>query len=276
MAARGAIAARIRAAQRLVYIYFRCLGQQMKAILAYEADFAVMLVSAVIVQIAGFLFIWTIFQRIPDINGWTMWQVVMMYALVFVTEGVGSLFFEGTWRLSELVYNGKFDQILVRPVSPIVQVLAGAVGFNGLGNIVTGTVLIVVGIANTPIEWTPGRLLMLVILIASAATIRVAINLGSAASAFWIRAPWSMVPMFVHQLGEFAKYPITIYSVAVQALIVIAVPFAFVSFFPTAFIFGVDAWSVQGFLTPLVAIYSVLMAVWLFNVGLRRYESTGH
>ena len=276
MAARLALAARLRSAYRLVYIYFRCLGQQMKAILAYEADFVVMLFSAVIVQIAGFLFIWTIFQRIPNINGWTMWQVVMMYALVFVTEGVGSLFFEGTWRLSELVYNGKFDQILVRPVSPIVQVLAGAVGFNGLGNIVTGLVLIVIGIVNTQVQWTPGRLLMLVILIASAATIRVAINLGSAASAFWIKAPWSMVPMFVHQLGEFAKYPITIYSVAVQALIVIAVPFAFVSFFPTAFIFGVDAWSIQGFLTPLVAIYSVLMAVWLFNVGLRRYESTGH
>jgi ABC-2 type transport system permease protein len=200
----------------------------------------------------------------------------MMYALIFVTEGVGSLFFEGTWRLSNLVYTGQFDQILVRPVSPIVQVLAGAVGFNGLGNIVTGTVLIVIGVINTPIEWTPGRLLMLVILIASAATIRVAINLGSAASAFWVKAPWSMVPMFVHQLGEFAKYPITIYSVAVQALIVIAVPFAFVSFFPTAFIFGVDAWCIQGLLTPLVAIYSVLMAVWLFRVGLRRYESSGH
>ena len=276
MAVSVALGARLRSASRLVYIYFRCLGQQMKAILAYEADFAVMLVSAVIVQLAGFLFIWTIFQRIPSINGWSMWQVVMMYALVFVTEGVGSLFFEGTWRLSELVYNGKFDQILMRPVSPIVQVLAGAVGFNGLGNIVTGTVLIVIGIVNTPIQWTPGRLLMLVILIASAATIRVAINLGSAASAFWIKAPWSMVPMFVHQLGEFAKYPITIYSVAVQALIVIAVPFAFVSFFPTAFIFGVEAWSLQGLLTPLVAVYSVLMAVWLFNVGLRRYESTGH
>jgi ABC-2 type transport system permease protein len=248
----------------------------MKAILAYEADFVVMLFSAVIVQIAGFLFIWTIFQRIPTINGWSMWQVVMMYALIFVTEGVGSLFFEGTWRLSNLVYTGQFDQMLVRPLSPIVQVLANAVGFNGLGNIVTGLVLIVIGILNTPVQWTPGRLLMLVILVASAATIRVAINLGSAASAFWIKAPWSMVPMFVHQLGEFAKYPITIYSVAVQALIVIAVPFAFVSFFPTAFIFGVEAWSIQGLLTPLVAIYSVVLAVWLFRVGLRRYESSGH
>jgi hypothetical protein len=66
----------------------------------------------------------------------------------------------------------------------------------------------------------------------------ISINLGTAASTFWVRSPWSMVPMFVHQLGEFAKYPITIYSPGVQALIVIAVPFAFVSFFPTAFLFA--------------------------------------
>jgi ABC-2 type transport system permease protein len=276
MAARLALAGRIRSGQRLVYLYFRCLGQQMKAILAYEADFVVMLFSAVIVQIAGFLFIWTIFQRIPNINGWTMWQVVMMYAMVFVTEGVGSLFFEGTWRVSELVYNGKFDQILRRPVSPVVQVLAGAVGFNGLGNIVTGMILIVVAMANAPVQWTPGRLAMFAILLVSASIIRVAINLGSAASAFWIRTPWSMIPFFIHQLGDFAKYPITIYSLGVQALIVVAVPFAFISFFPTAYVFGVDAWSVPGLLTPLVAIYCMVMAVWLFRLGLRRYESTGH
>jgi ABC-2 type transport system permease protein len=276
MAARVAIASRLRSARRPVYLYFRCLGQQMKAILAYEADFVVLLFSAVLVQLTGLLFIWTIFQRIPNINGWTFWQVVMMYALIFVTEGVGSLFFEGTWRLSNLVYTGQFDQMLVRPVSPIVQVLASAVGFNGLGNLITGLALIGISIANVPVAWTPGRLLMLPILIASAATIRVAINLGSAATAFWINAPWSMVPMFVHQLGEFAKYPITIYSIAVQAMIVIAIPFAFVSFFPTAWIFGVDAWSLPGLLTPLVAIYTMFMAVTIFRIGLRRYESSGH
>lgn len=29
-------------------------------------------------------------------------------------------------------------------------------------------------------------------------------------------------------------------------------------------------------LTPPVAVYCLLMAVWVFRVGLRRYESTGH
>jgi len=276
MAAKVAVVTRLRPVRRLVYIYFRCLGQQMKAILAYEADFAILMFSAVLVQIVGLAFIWAVFQRIPSVNGWTFWQVVMMYALVYVTEGVGSLFFEGTWRVSELVYSGKFDQLLLRPVSPIVQVLAGAVGFNGLGNIVSGFVLIGISMANSPVGWTPGRLLMFAILIVSASIIRVAINLGSAASAFWIRTPWSMVPVFVHQLGDFAKYPITIYSLGVQALIVVAVPFAFISFFPTAFVFGVEAWSLAGLLTPLVAVYSLFMAVTIFRIGLRHYESAGH
>jgi ABC-2 type transport system permease protein len=268
--------ARAHGARRAVYLYFRCLGQQMKAIMAYEADFIVLMFSAVLVQLAGFAVIWAIFQRIPDVNGWTFWQVVMMYALIYVTEGVGSLFFEGTWRLSSQVYTGQFDQILLRPVSPIVQVLAGAVGFNGLGNLVTGFGLIAVAVANAPVEWTPARALMLAILIVSASVIRVAINLASAASTFWIRSPWSMVPMFVHRLGDFAKYPITIYSVGVQALIVVAVPFAFVSFFPTAWVFGVNDWWVIGLLTPLVALYAIGMSVWLFRTGLTRYESSGH
>ena len=276
MAASERAAARVHGARRMVYLYFRCLGQQMKAILAYEADFVVLLFSAAIVQLAGLAFIWTIFQRIPDINGWTFWQVVMMYSLIFITEGVGSLFFEGTWRLGWQVYSGQFDQMLGRPVSPIVQILAGAVGFNGLGNLVTGGILFGVSLSNVPLEWTPGRLVMVPILIASAAMIRIALTLGAASSAFWIRNPFNMMTMFVYQLGEFAKYPITIYSVAVQAVIVVAIPFAFVSFFPTAFLFGMDAWSLPGLLTPLVAVYCLFMAITVFRIGLRNYESSGH
>jgi ABC-2 type transport system permease protein len=270
------MADRLRPVRRGIYLYFRLLGQQMKSILAYQADFVVLLFSAVVVQFAGFLFIWTIFQRIPSINGWTFWQVVTMYALIFITEGVGSLFFEGTWMLGWLVWSGQFDQMLVRPVSPIIQVIAYRVGFNGLGNIVTGFTLIGLGIANSSVQWSAGRVLMLVVLVASAATIRVALNLGTAASGFWIRNPWSMVPMFVHQLGELAKYPITIYSLGVQALIVVAIPFAFVSFFPTAFIFGLDAWSLPALLTPLVAVYCLFVAVSIFRRGMRNYESSGH
>jgi ABC-2 type transport system permease protein len=270
------MAVSLRPVRRGIYLYFRLLGQQMKSILAYQADFVVLMFSAVIVQLSGFLFIWTIFSRIPNIDGWTFWQVVTMYALIFITEGVGSLFFEGTWMLGWLVWNGSFDQMLVRPVSPIIQVIAYRVGFNGLGNLVTGFVLVGLALAHSSVSWSLERVVMLVILIASAATIRVALNLGTAATGFWIRNPWSMVPMFVHQLGELAKYPITIYSLAVKALIVVAIPFAFISFFPTTFIFGLTEWSIPALLTPLVAVYCLVVAVAIFRRGMRNYESSGH
>jgi viologen exporter family transport system permease protein len=270
------MAARRHELLRSIRLYFRLLGQQMKAIMAYEADFTILVGSAVLVQISGFIFIWTIFQRIPSINGWSMWEVVMMYALIFFTEGIGSLFFEGTWSLAGLVHNGKFDSFLLRPVSPVVQVLTANVGFNGLGNIVTGTALILIGAAHAPVEWSAGRIVMFAVVIVSASAIRVAINLGTAATVFWTRSPWSSVPMFVHQLGDFAKYPLTIYSLAVQVIVVIAIPFAFVSFFPTALVFGENPWSLPGLLTPLVAIYAVVASVTIFRVGLRRYESAGH
>jgi ABC-2 type transport system permease protein len=270
------MAARLRDFRRGTYLYLRLLGQEMKSILAYRADFVILLFSAVVVQLTGFAVIWTIFQRIPDINGWTFWQVVMMYSLIFITEGVGSMFFEGTWWLAYLVYSGELDQVLLRPVSPVVQILASRVGFNGMGNMVTGGALFAFALTRVEIQWTPDRILMLVLLIASAAMIRVALNLGTAALSFWINGPASMVPMVVHQLGEFAKYPITIYSVGIQAVIVVAIPFAFVSFFPTAYIFDVPGWRVAGLLTPLVAVWCLWLAVTIFRQGLRRYESSGH
>ena len=231
--------------RRTIYIYFRCLSQQVKSILAYEADFWILVLSAVVVQFVGFAFIWTVFQQIPTINGWSLWEVVTMYALIFLTEGVGSLFFEGTWMLGWTIWHGDFDIMLIRPVSPILLTLSQKVGMNGVGNIATGTVLL-------------------------------SINLATAASAFWTRNPFSAVPMFAHQMGDFAKYPLTIYSLAVQVAIVVAVPFAFVSFFPTAVAFGEDPFALPGLFTPLVAAYCAFMAVAVFKVGMRRYESVGH
>jgi ABC-2 type transport system permease protein len=269
------MAAKLRPFTRAVYLYFRLLGQEMKSILAYRADFIVLLISAVLVQLVGLAFIWLIFQRIPDIQGWTFWQVVMMYSLIFITEGVGSLFFEGTWWLGWLVYSGEFDQVMLRPVSPIVQILASRVGFNGLGNMVTGGVLLVVSLSHVSVRWSPIGLLMVLILLASGATIRVALNLGTAALSFWIKSRSTNVPMFVHQLGEFAKYPITIYSVGIQAVIVVVIPFAFISFYPTAYVFDQANWLIAGLLTPLVALYCLFMAGLLFRRGMRRYESSG-
>ncbi|CAM3431608.1 ABC transporter permease [Marinicrinis lubricantis] len=262
--------------RRLFYLYCRLYSQQLKAMMEYSADFYIMVGAAALTQITGFLFLWVVFSRIPDIQGWGLWEVAFMYAMIYVSEGVGSLFFEGTWRMLRLVNMGELDRYLVRPVPLVLQIFCNGIGMNGLGNIVIGGTIIGISLAHIDISWSLQTILMAIALFISAMVIRIAINLAANCSAFWIRSSGNAFPIMIHNLGEFAKYPITIFSMGLQLFVSMAVPFAFVSFFPAAAIFGKEPWSWWGMLGPMVAVIFVLLSLLILRIGLRRYESAGN
>lgn len=266
------VVARVR---RGAYLYRRSLGAQIRATMEYEADFLLLIVASLMMQAVGLVFLWAVFRRIPDINGWEFWDIVLIYAMVFFAEGVGSLFFEGTWRLASLVNEGGLDRFLIRPFSPALQVMSGDVGVNGLGNIVLGGVLIGTAATRVDVDWTVGRVLLAAVLLVSAVVVKVAINLASNAAAFWIPGPFATFAYALHTLGDLARYPMTIYSMGIRAVLTAVIPFAFVSFFPAAALLHRGSTWWIGLFTPLVAVYCVVVAAFVFRRGLRRYESAG-
>lgn len=72
---------------QMLYLYRRLYVQQLKAILEYNKDFYILMCSAALTQVLGFVFLWVIYDRIPDIQGWQFWEVTFMYAMIFLTEG---------------------------------------------------------------------------------------------------------------------------------------------------------------------------------------------
>ena len=78
-------------------------------------------------------------------------------------------------------------------------------------------------------------------------------------------------------LRTFTDFPITIYNIVVQGLLVIIVPYAFVNYFPALYILQKSdrVHEVLAFLSPVVAFIVILIAIVIWKVGLRRYCSTG-
>ena len=224
---------------------------------------------------AGFIFLWVLFQQIPTVEGWDLWQIVTMYALVIFAEGVGSLLFQGTWSLARLVNRGELDFVLVRPLAPAAQVMSGGsvAGMNGVGNMLLGTVLLVKALGHVEVDWTVWHVVLGLVLFVSAIVIKLALNLATNSAAFWLNSPNNAFPYSMHILGDLCRYPITIYAVGVQTVVSLVVPFAFISFFPAAAIFEKGSWQWVGLATPLVALYCVAMAAFIFRRGLARYES---
>jgi ABC-2 type transport system permease protein len=261
---------------RALYLYVRLMTQHLKAMLEYQADFVIMVVAAALTQIVGFIFLWVVYQRIPTIDGWSFWEVALIYAMIYFTEGATSFLFDGVWNISGLVNRGELDLYLLRPVPPLLQIAGARVGLHGIGNMVTGGLIMAEALRHVQPEWTPGKILWALVIVVSAIAIRASINLASCSFAFWTRAPGNAFPFMVHSLSEFARFPLTIYSLPVQALIAVVVPYAFISFLPAAYLLGKPGGAWLGALTPLVAVYCVAMSVGIFHRGLRTYESSGN
>ncbi len=260
---------------RTLRLYLRFVGLHLRAVLEYESDFWIMAVATVLMQVINLVFLSAIFAKVPTLRGWSFWAVVAMFALVAIAEGVGSFFFEGTWRLAQMINQGSLDYLLVRPYPITLQVTSADVGINGLVNILTGGVMLGIALSRLDIPWSVWRSAVAVGLLLSAVAIKVAINLATNSISFWLSSPSPMFAMAVHQVGDLARFPLSIYPLMLKAALGFVIPFAFITVFPLSFLMGTgSAW--LGLLTPLVAAYCVTFAMVVFKRGLRRYESAGN
>jgi ABC-2 type transport system permease protein len=158
----------------------------------------------------------------------------------------------------------------------VLQVLSSHIGLNGLGNVLTGSAMITVGLIKLDLDWSLGRTAIAVVLLASALAVRLGIMLACSSVTFWIDGPGSMFGFAVHQIGDLARYPLAIYPGVLKGVLGVVFPFAFVSYFPISWLTGEGGLGWLGLLTPLVAVYCVTVSLLIFRRGLLRYESAGN
>ena len=76
---------------RTARLYLRLLGAHLRALLEYEADFWILVAATVLTQVVNVVFLSALFAKVPALNGWTFWPVLMMFGAVALAEGVAGL-----------------------------------------------------------------------------------------------------------------------------------------------------------------------------------------
>jgi ABC-type uncharacterized transport system, permease component len=252
------------------------MGQDLKRALEYQLDFFIQFIAAAIMQAAGLFTIWGIFHQIKSIEGWGYWEVIVVYALMYFAIGFGEIFFEGPWEINNLYLRGGMDYLLTRPLPVVFQLFASKIGLNGIGNVLTAIIVLVVAIPKCSQKISLASLLLFFLLFLIALPIKGAIILASNCITFWTKAPGNAFGNLIHNIGEYTKYPITIYPKAIQFILSFLIPYAFISYFPAAVLLQKEYALKLVWFAPLVAAYSVYLAVRLFQKGLKLYESVGN
>jgi ABC-2 type transport system permease protein len=257
---------------RLFVLYF---GQYAKARLEYRADFFSSVLASFLGTAASFSFLLIVFSRVPAVKGWTFEEMVFLYGFSLVPLGVFNLF---SWNLYQFadryLIEGRFDRVLLRPVSSIFQVLFESFRLESVQESATGLFAIFWASRRMGLAFGPLDVVLFVVWAIFGAVIYLAIFLGLTATSFWIEDRIGISPP-VFNLMQFGRYPLTIYDAWVRFALSFVIPFAFASFYPTARFLHRPEFLREFWAVPLVAAVTATLALSLWKTGVARYHSTG-
>jgi ABC-2 type transport system permease protein len=230
--------------------------------------------SAFLIQVLGMalnnvmlLFFWTIlFNRFPNLEGWDMRGIMLLYAIVAVGFGLANALCGNSGRVAQIIASGDLDYYLALPADPLIHLLVSRTSVPSWGDVVFGLIMFLIAL---PDRWAKAPLFLM--LCALSGVIFIAFSVIAGSLAFWIGQSQNLAMQLRNMLLTFGLYPIDIFPGFVRFLLYTLIPAAFVGSMPakllTEFSFGnLIAMSAT---TGVV----VIVAWMIFQRGLRRYES---
>ena len=179
----------------------------------------------------------------------------------------------------QMIREGTFDQILVRPLPSLFQVIASDFAVRRVGKILQGVAVLAYALVALDIDWTVGRVVAIPVAIVAGAVIYGAVWVALATITFWIIDAIEVVNAFTYGGSFLSQYPIGIFARWLRGLVVFVVPLAFVAYFPALYVLDkedtLDLPEGLQYPSPFVAVLAVLAAWAIWRNAVRRYRSAG-
>jgi ABC-2 type transport system permease protein len=262
-------------AKRHALLFADYFAQYAKVRVSYRGDFFVSLGTSFAATIFALGFVIVLFKKVPQIGGWRFEEVLFLYGFSLIPYGFFNIISLNLYEFgNNYIIEGKFDRVLLRPVSSLFQVLFETFRIESVQEIATGTFCMVYASRQLGIPWTPARLAMLFFFGVCASLIYVSVFLMLTTVSFWFEDRIGVHPP-VWNMMAFGRYPLTIYSPVVQFFLCWVIPFGLASFYPSVRMLGRTVSPSYAALVPVVAAVFLTAAISLWNLGTRHYSSTG-
>ncbi len=152
-----------------------------RSTLAYRTSFLLTALGHFAATGLDFLAILLMFSHITVLGGFTLPEVAFLYGTSNAALGLADLALGSMDRLGSRVRDGTMDVLLVRPVPVFAQVAADRFALRRLGRITQAALVLGWSLTRVEVDWTPGRVLLVPLMLLSGTVIFGAVfTLGAA------------------------------------------------------------------------------------------------
>lgn len=238
----------------------------LQAAMEYRTAFLVQVISMAANDSLWLFFWWTYFQQFPLTNGWQHTDIVILWAVSACGFGISVCVFGNAGKLAMLIMNGGLDAYLGMPRNVLLHVCIAATDPTAWGDI-----LFALGAYLLFLHPDMFHIALFVFLALLASLIYTSFLVILCSLAFFLGNTEGLVQQMSGALISFNTYPMNIFHGVVKLLLFTILPAGFMSFIPLQLLHQFT-WPLLGVMVASTALI-VLIAIGLFELGLRRYES---
>jgi ABC-2 type transport system permease protein len=216
-----------------------------------------------------------LFQRFHLLGSWSVNEVMLCFAAIHMSFALSECFARGFDAFSQVVSQGEFDRVMVRPRGTILQILGARFEFTRIGRLILAIVVMAVALSRLSIAWSLLKAMSLVLMVACGTLVFAGIFMMAATLCFWTLQGLEVVNILTDGGREMAQYPLDIYKKEITRFFTFVIPFGTVNYLPLRYLLDRPGSSPWHAFIPLFALLFLVPCVFLWRYGVSRYQSAG-
>lgn len=257
-----------------IKLYFHYISIVLRSTMQYKASFFLMVAGRFILSFNGILGVYFMLSRFGQVKGYTFGEVLLCFSIIQMDFALAECIGGGFATFTSIIRQGEFDRILLRPHGAILQLLGSKFRIDRIGLILQAIAMFVYGIAVSPVDWTFGRGMTVILMLVGGTLLFTGFFLLRAAFTFFTIEGIEAVNILTYGAKEHGKYPLDIYGKRMMRICTYILPYTLIQYYPLQYLLGrTQRWYYGLYPFGVVGFLVICYAAWRF--GMRHYQSAG-
>ncbi len=260
----------------LIRLYALLISAAVRAKMQYKFDFVTSTLLESLMGAYDYMVALAALWRFHTVAGWNIYEVGLLYSVSKIGWGLYRTFLEEVDRFEGYIVRGDYDSILVRPYPSLFVLASRNFALERLSFVIQGAAVMVISLKGLLASGVLSLASVFHLLLAIVWTTLLfsAVGIATSAAAFVIVRIEELQVFTQNATSTASLYPLEIYPAWLRNMLLYVIPLGVGNYIPVRYLLGKGGTWLNLAVPAVVALLSIMLAVWLWRLGETRYHST--